>query len=861
MKRNIFFACIAMLILLTQVDPVSAQNKDEANPEPAGSLTFSASEIVQIRDQAKRVRWTEMFVDTQLNTSNQRPGRQVWIETIKAALFGENERILKTADRLQHFLSELSGKPLRVDESSNTFTTGDMFHLVQSYDCMLALPEWNEIEKEKRQALHHDLVQACSRTLISSPSLLQPSSFVHFQATRLYAGLAMGATEIVNLSLKGDDKIDGLPTLLRRYLTAEGLIYRSSLSDHTSVASHLLQAGLAISSASTTRFEYLRPWLKKTADVMAELAFPTGNVPEFISTFDTNNLALLFERGYRLFAEPKYGLILNAIYQQNPRSPEALLIGSSSTDVSMDATFNSVAFPQSGAALLRNVHAKQPLSVYLDTGLFSSMGDVSALLAIDMRIQNGPLTSFSEGIGTAGYNTVIVDKQSQQTNPVDPEKPNNGFIYSFKPLNDQSTYMLAQAAGEYSERPAYNADIGSTPFPVTYYHRMLYFADPFLIDFFRVRGGRTHDYVYHSAGDIAQVPDGETRPLKLDESELPLLKQADSMNETISAEGVYHVHFKSPVEQIPSEKLWFVDPLESQLITGKIDGHSFLVNRRAVNNNEANLFASVHEIIRATDAPDTNIVRLTLEPQPNRRDFQAVAIAIEHGDQSDIFLSTTSPNVEYAAEYKDGRIVFQGWFGHIRLKKDVFESLRLVAGKRLRYDTHGVELKDILDVGVVQQVFPDEGALTINFPKALSEGDILQGHSIMALSMEGAPVNYHTLTIDKIMGEEKPQKVIFQFIPSLKNPIPTLAAPARVGEQVLFENVAELIKVGREQYRLHYTCPTDVIVDGSNNRNRVLIQSSLISKRIRGESLAGVIQFHAYPMERIDGKIEFHTIP
>ncbi|MEW6236923.1 MAG: hypothetical protein AB1656_16185 [Candidatus Omnitrophota bacterium] len=851
MKKFLYYLLFAGWLCFLQFLTLAAQAQSPV-PVTSPPFVFTATGVIEARDQAKRAGWSEGVIDSQMKTALDAPARCAWVGAVKAAFFGGEERMRQSSAALKDALHSLREKKLLAGGAENGVSLSDIHLLLQTYDVLTAIPEWEKLGEADRSSLRGSLVDFIQTLLTGSPDNLSSLSAIHIQSARLYAGVLFGATGFVQKSLAGESYLPSLAESLRTGLTGEGLFQNASFESHTQISLDLLKAGAALKTASPDGFQNHSLAIEKPLKIAAELAYPAGETPQMIAPAKPQDLAALFELGYRVFGSPDYAVLLQKIYRSQPRSGEALLLGKLNLEEALPTARVSTALPQTGAAILNNNLADKPLSVYFDTGLYSRQEKKSAMLALEIRTELGSLNSFEKKADSDGFNSVVIDRAPQPPYEPSPNAPQNALISSFHCFGENGSFVNAMAAGGYSDRPAY-PNLG----PAAFYQRTLYLADPFLIDLFRVRGGRVHDYAYYSAGDIREVSGAPPIQFPSTASDLTAIRNAAARGQVFSAQGVYSVLFKPKDLDQASERLWFVDPAGSQLLTGPATGGAFAITRRESGGDEADLFAAVHEIFRTALLPETRVVRLPLSPPANQRDFQAAAFAVESEHRSDIFLSTIQGDQEYTAEYHGGRIVFNGLFGHIRLKDGQFESLRLIGGTRLRYDVHGVDLKNPAEIGVVDNGDYKQGTIKVSFPHPLPSGTAMRSHSFLALHPEGGPVQHQPLMIDEILEKAIPQTIRLQHDPNLIDPSPTLGAPLKTGDQILLENFAELIYKGNDAYSLTYTAPAQITVPTTPKCNRVVVFSSLLTGRIRGEKTAGVIMFNADPIESVNGKVDF----
>ncbi len=843
-KHSIFVTFLLLTICFTPFLPAKKQETTSGiHALDAPPHAFTTNHIRRVRETAKRVGWTDLTIDNQIVESEIQEV-QAWNQCVKAAILGGTETIQKTSFS---FIKTTENHLLNA-----TFSPANTFLLLQTYDCLHAIPEYSQIPEDLQKRLRsniRDLTQILFEELIGNPALQKN---ILYRSNCLYAGMINGTSEQISLALDGNQTIQPLKHILRTQFTNEGLLLKATLAEHISTCSALLQAGKAFKNIDAERFSPFHPLLQRTADIICELAYPSGNLPYSAQNTIGRDTVLFLERANSIFKNPKYGFILNKFYKDNIRSGEALLLGASSIE-SKEVTLHSKPFPQSGVAMLHNVESDLPISVFFDTGLSLSMNRTSLL---SMQLSSNSFANKPLELDMPTINTVLVDRtrQSKETK----NSPLTAIISSFVPFEEESTYVSAYASGQYTSRKAYRDEDVSTP--VSMYQRNIYAAPPYVLDLFRVQGGEIHDYFYVGSGNLHTSFDEKLTSFQPETGDYESWKQSNISLASTKLKDNYFFDFKPDVEENPSERMWVVDPAGSEVTLSKNPGRPMVVLRRNAAGNLGDLFISVHEIFR-NETPDTTIFRLPLSPSGNERDYQATAVVAERKNQFDIFLSALRPDYTYEAEYKGGKLIFSGSFGHIRFKHGELHSLRLIGGSMLRYDTYGVQLAETTNIGVVHSVNSAQNEIKTRFPYPIPTGLTLFGNLMMALASDEYPVLFQPLVIDRIPSNESPQTVQLRFGHNLSSPHPQLAPPLLAGDQILHENFAELKYLNKDHFRLTTTVNTNVILDGRNDTHRVLFRGASLMRRIRGDSVAGVITFPVHVEETLDGKVEFVRMP
>ncbi|MGC9327081.1 MAG: hypothetical protein ACP5I1_05580, partial [Candidatus Hinthialibacter sp.] len=357
---------------------------------------------------------------------------------------------------------------------------------------------------------------------------------------------------------------------------------------------------------------------------------------------------------------------MNRIYQERPRSAESLLIAGLIEKKAEEKVSVTTALPQTGALILHDSSDKIPQVVYVDAGL-SGQGDSSAMLSLEWKDASSPFADRSDSAEDYISNTVVIDRILQPPAPSNKEEAQNAYIYSCKVFDDRAVYARAAAAGQYTERSAYPNGAASTP--VLTYERILFLSSPFVVDLFRVRGGRVHDWIDYSPAGIESLIHGEWGSFNAASNEYPWLINSEKID-SAEMKGIYGVVFNPLPGNDIRRRLWMIDPAGSQLIAAKHKTGATLISRRTSAEEEGDLYVMIHE--RFTKAPPSNIrfEQLPLDPGVNRRGFQAFAFALIQEGEEHLFLFSLNPEVEFSSRYKGGRIIFQGSFGHVLLKND-----------------------------------------------------------------------------------------------------------------------------------------------------------------------------------------------
>lgn len=844
--------CALVIALLPLFHPAYAadETSDEAAPAIiAQPRAFTFERMRLARDLARRVSWTDVTIES-LTDDRDGPVERAWIETLTAALLGEEERALAAAEAFGVALDEL--------EENLSLEPGTLFALLETFDCLLALPEWILIPQETRTRLIRR-THAITQPREEEFEALTPLDL----AGRWYRGLLFDNEADIAMAKQGTGDTPALERLLAESLNAEGITHNAGLARHVETAARLHTLLAALRNRDSAAFDSLATYARPMAAALCELLHPTAEWPYALthqaSRFE--HLAALLERSYTLFDDSKTLHTLHALYDRRPRPPEGLLFGPSAIP-SQRMTFSSALLPQTGAALLRNGFRERPISVLFDTGL-SRLGHAAGPLSIELRVGDRLWTPPPRQRGAFDLNTVLIDGQEPYSPAEGFDRSVNALLLSMKEFPGVGTYAHATATGQYSEAPAYTPSAG---FTLGTYERTLFLMDDILLDLFRARGGETHHYQYHApapwrtqlAPEAAEVVPLEAFSARTE----PWMRRHPGETRQTRVEG--HANLTAESQGL-SERLWFINPTESEFITlAESDGADFVVNRYAGERGEGNLFAVLHEFFEG-EAPDVRVIPLTLDPQPNRRSFQAVALALERSDRVDLFFATTDPSVFYRTEYGGEPFEFQGRFGHARLVDGEFDSLRLVGGVHLRIGEYAVGLSTPMLSGLVQATDPARGELKLGFPYGLPKQPDYVRESALISTQNPSASFYQPLLIDlmdyKLDNEPQSARAVQPTL--LRTHAPHVGVSIESGDGALIDSVAVLQRaevMGYKIYRLVFSAPAEVSVAARDDHQRAQILVSSLVRRFRGERDGNAIVFPIDPDESQDGIIEFTTL-
>ncbi len=162
-----------------------------------------------------------------------------------------------------------------------------------------------------------------------------------------------------------------------------------------------------------------------------------------------------------------------------------------------------------------------------------------------------------------------------------------------------------------------------------------------------------------AAHSIQEASGEEWKPFSASSSDQELFSHSSS-TKACSKKGIYNVDFRASDSDGVSERLWFVDPIGSQLIVEKTAPHSFIVCRRNFPEMAGNLFARFHELYTGETPEVTSIERLFWNRVQTNAIFKRLVLQ-SNGEMILIFTSSaTSNKVKYTSTYRARAHRFSG---------------------------------------------------------------------------------------------------------------------------------------------------------------------------------------------------------
>ena len=258
-------------------------------------------------------------------------------------------------------------------------------------------------------------------------------------------------------------------------------------------------------------------------------------------------------------------------------------------------------------------------------------------------------------------------------------------------------------------------------------------TDCYVVDIFRVKGGKTHDYMLHSCLDLphtleTSLPPGEKRPGTLH-------KYLTDLRSTRSDEGWSAIFTLD--DGSAALKSFFLPQQTTEVIQGtapamrRFGTAPFLAVRHAGKDS---VFAVVHHPYNSKPLVE-KVVLLPLTPANG----QAVAIQVTMPNRVDIIISTTDEKPWPARKCKAAGISLQGRFAHVA--KGGQSWMYLIDGSELRVDDRVVRGNTSLD-GTLEKTCRieagDECDAFVTSTPLPTDGS-LDGHTLM-VDLAGALV-------------------------------------------------------------------------------------------------------------------------
>ncbi|MBU0608729.1 MAG: heparinase II/III-family protein [Armatimonadetes bacterium] len=372
-----------------------------------------------------------------------------------------------------------------------------------------------------------------------------------------------------------------------------------------------------------------------------------------------------------------------------------------------------------------------------------------------------------------GHNLVVVDRKDQNSGP-----PGNLQLYLPGDVKDPTSPQIS--AVEASAEAAYSGIKG-----LDLYRRLLVMVpvsadDAYLVDVFRVRGGKTHDWTLEGDADRDTTADCS---LPLSGSRKWLLEEGEEWKEPTlegqrhnpygmvrdvaegQSQGDFEVRFTEPGEAARGLKSWVRAGGACQVLLGRSPsvrrmgqgsnadmrkGYDFwmpkLVVRRTGDDPLMSIFAAVHEPY-AGQGYITSVKRLKMTPE----DGLAVALQVEHAGGTDTILSAL-PGAAAQEVIAGNGVRLTGRLGVVRQRGGKIVGAWLIDGTSLAGSNWAItaqaggyegEISATAGEGGEEPAFlttsalPDGNTLAGRWLIATYPGGITQGYEIKSVKREG----------------------------------------------------------------------------------------------------------------------------
>nr|WP_275983968.1 heparinase II/III family protein [Paenibacillus hamazuiensis] len=378
-----------------------------------------------------------------------------------------------------------------------------------------------------------------------------------------------------------------------------------------------------------------------------------------------------------------------------------------------------------------------------------------------IRYSRIPTRNFSRS--TLADNTVVVNGTSQYRSTKQEGSSNAGHLFNQGILSLYEPGLKGIEASEVYSKWAY-------PGTVDRYQRLniLNTIDPdhpYLIDLFKVTGGKTHEYVLHGSTQFDETAEASF-PLQKIDKPYPLLPDNVTWTDPVSendnrnwyglfrdvstgkSPGKWDVTYKDAGGSGVGTRIWMADDGKSQVYLGK-SPHSYrdklyddiyqfwrpslIVKREDPNQTKLDsLFVGVVEPLHGESAI-SGIERLPLkEANP---EHVALSVKFKDGREDVILVNMNQPgaagsaSVDKPVATADGNYELEGRIG-IAVGRSGVQTPYLIAGGSLRYGGDKLTLETPSVAGTITgAVRKAEGADVdaLITPELLPEGDALKG--------------------------------------------------------------------------------------------------------------------------------------
>jgi len=440
-----------------------------------------------------------------------------------------------------------------------------------------------------------------------------------------------------------------------------------------------------------------------------------------------------------------------------------------------------------------------------------------------------------------GHNLVVVDRRDQDSSP-----PGNLQLYW--PGETQNPESLQPAVVEASAEAAYAKLVPG----LDIYQRLLMLVpvsadDAYVVDIFRVRGGKIHDWTIQGDADrdtqaLCSLPLSGRRQWLLEEGEEwrePTLEghrhnpygMIRDVQSAECKEGACEIDIREQAEDSPRLRCWIRASGPCQIFLGRSPsvrrmgvgsnadmrkGYDFwmpkLLVRRTGEGALTSIFAAVHEPYE-----QTGFIRAVRRVKIRNGDEMALALQIEHEAGLDTILSA-GPVSSPAEITTENGVHLQGRLGFIRQQEGKIVSVWLFAGTKFSGPDWEIAAQAAgLSGEIMQSLSVNDGAKENAFVTniALPEGATLAGRWLIAIYPGGITQGYEIRSIRREGGRWIVELTEDPFVRIQEKQAEETCFPRRkFSGPVRFwiPGVTGLWRTSQETAVLHLTTPTEITI-------------------------------------------------
>ncbi len=372
---------------------------------------------------------------------------------------------------------------------------------------------------------------------------------------------------------------------------------------------------------------------------------------------------------------------------------------------------------------------------------------------------------------TLSHNTVTVNEEDQYTRGV------GGNVTLYSPISDDLQLVEAQALVAYPEL-------------ATEYRRRLVIvgvseADAYVVDIFRVAGGRQHDWALHGSADDDQtatlslalekvegtllgpdaefrLPTSETDRGKIPEGRSPAyafprdLQKAESRDDWSVAfdfadDSDVHLHTtvigqpETTVYQVMMPSVRRANESDAELDKYWMPG--VVVRRTAAEADLTSTFIAVHEPYM--EKRFVRSVKALLPPDPDDVTSPVVIEVVHQAGTDYIVSSPVEGGREVSLQVNGKTLHCDGRFGLVRVHNERLTVAYLTDGTFLRYGSFMLECRQKSDAGKILEVLGDEknGQYALVVDTKLTPGEALAGSYMIVTHGDGTTHGYEIRSV------------------------------------------------------------------------------------------------------------------